>query len=1053
MTKLFLLSINRWQQSLTFASAVLYGSDREVFFIDPQQIDQDIAALAILMERMSVDLIDLTGIEAVGISLTAAGLKYNQDPLAGNTGWQNLTGYFDQPKGICTAATSSPPDCLKAAAMAVRLGYYFFALEHKEQAEDLASQKLPLVWFGSRDRLQEIVSADHADAFLCLADDFEALDYLKQEGCMVDYLVILNSADLFKETEQGSCLGDLWVRGLSLLAVILASYRRIYIFDAAAANPDSRDIEIQVNKMVQKAGIKPRFQAVLASPSVVPFIYEEKKALGAITEEMVRDIHVRLNNDLFFDLAEGRLMQHNPGGLSMQLISTKRYSEIQERSAQKGNDVLIVSTPYVDTGIIFSTDEALIGSQLLPLLEDAGYNINLLQYREAHYRKVSEALARSDYFLFTGHGGPEGLHTHGRTLNRADLPTMPPLVAYASACSTVALVPHWYSTNEGIEWQGVPVDSRQVIGLSFVEKGAICFVGGATIEDLQYTTSTYSVFMEALLLKGLSVGEAVQEIRHVISLYSATLLQKNPEAYRKYRWGTANAIHQQVLLGDPAFTPATHKYTAAALPQSLEGAETLKRITVEIPEDRWQRSQASINKKDPSRHYYRCRNVEVITPYGEDVFSWGDYYRIAPDAKNISESAVKSSFLHMSLDLPSGSAPQSLKLVEAELGESECLLCGEAVEHDLTPLEAMQKFKLPYLLQPPIELNMENGWAFCTELHEDYIRLRWLVPLLLIDEKSRSAYPLKKFTFQVESVPAQIFKGRVINQTANHTFVVFAGYPQSDQEEINLKGLMKTTVATALSGSDGIFEITCPQDAALVLHEQFPLYDLLEDYDAFRKEVYPLKADHTISVELFPAEKIKLKGYFFDAGTGKVLQGVIIRIFRGEQDPVGDPLIEAYAGETVSGDKGEFSFELPAGKYILYAAAELDGKKYKSGEWALKLRAGEELNRIFSLDQAAIISGKVSYQGFQPADPPAIALKRYPKAEGEGALVKVPVNRDGRYVCLVSFQDRFSIILEEEGWQAINDTNSDQGYKLSPQEVLERNYLLIPEMDDQEGTP
>ena len=1053
MIKIYLLSVDQWLGSLPLASAVLNAADREVCFVDPQQFDQEIEQLSLLANRLPVEFIDATGSNQIATALSAAGFKSHVGQPAGDYDWVQLVESFGTPKGFCAASAGSASDCLKAAVIAVRLGYYFLPLQPAGGHADAIPSGVSLVWYGNKTGLHDAVGAEASTDFLTISNDSEATAFLAAEGCLIDYLVILNSADLFRDMERGDCLGKLWVRGLSLLAVILASYRRIYIFDAAAANPDSRDIEIQVTKMVQKTGIKPRFQAVLASPAVVPFIYEEKKALGAVTEEMVRDIHVRLNNDLFFDLAEGRLMQHNPGGLSMQLISTKRYSEIQERSAQKGNDVLIVSTPYVDTGIIFSTDEALIDSQLLPLLEDAGYNINLLQYREAHYRKVSEALARSDYFLFTGHGGPEGLHTHGRTLNRADLPTMPPLVAYASACSTVALVPHWYSTNEGIEWQGVPVDSRQVIGLSFVEKGAICFVGGATIEDLQYTTSTYSVFMEALLLKGLSVGEAVQEIRHVISLYSATLLQKNPEAYRKYRWGTANAIHQQVLLGDPAFTPAADKYSAAALPQSLEGSETLKRITVEIPEARWQRSQASINKKDPSRHYYRCRNVEVITPYGEDVFSWGDYYRIAPDAKNISESAVKSSFLHMSLDLPSGFVPKSLKLVEAELGESECLLCGEAVEHDLTPLEAMQKFKLPYLLQPPIELNMENGWAFCTELHEDYIRLRWLVPLLLIDEKSRSAYPLKKFTFQVESVPAQIFEGRVINQTANHTFVVFAGYPQSDQEEINLKGLMKTTVAAALSGSDGIFEITCPQDAALVLHEQFPLYDLLEDYDAFRKEVYPLKADHTISVELFPAEKIKLKGYFFDAGTGKVLQGVIIRIFRGEQDPVGDPLIEAYAGETVSGNKGEFLFELPAGKYILYAAAEIDGKKYKSGEWALKLREGEELNRIFSLDQAVIVSGKVSYQGFQPADPPAIALKRYPKAEGEGALVKVPVNRDGRYVCLVSFQDRFSIILEEEGWQAINDTNSDQGYKLSPQEVLERNYLLIPEMDDQEGTP
>ncbi|MCJ7806821.1 MAG: hypothetical protein MUP57_04670, partial [Clostridia bacterium] len=137
-------------------------------------------------------------------------------------------------------------------------------------------------------------------------------------------------------------------------------------------------------------------------------------------------------------------------------------------------------------------------------------------------------------------------------------------------------------------------------------------------------------------------------------------------------------------------------------------------------------------------------------------------------------------------------------------------------------------------------------------------------------------------------------------------------------------------------------------------------------------------------------------------------------------------------------------------KYILYAAAEDGGRRYKSAEWVIKLRKGEEFNSVFSLSQAAIVRGKVRFQGYTPPDPAVIALKRYPKAESEEVLAKVPVDRDGSYQCLVDFQDRFSIVLEEEGWKAIKDTNAEKGYKLAPQEVLERDYLLTPAEEDEE---
>ncbi|HSW35907.1 MAG TPA: C25 family cysteine peptidase, partial [Candidatus Limnocylindrales bacterium] len=1023
---------------------------REVYFIDPDRLDEETEALALLAARIPMTFVNTTGLEEIVPSIVNTGSEWRSDPLGGRSDFNSTVARFGQPKGICAAAADSPVDSLKAATLAVRLGFYFIALSVTEYLPLASVKDLPLIWIGSANSLENIVEPVLKEKWTIIEDDCQMLSFMENSGLASDYLVLYNSADLMWDTDRGESLGELWTKGLSLQLLILASYRPVFPFDAQSEEPDPQVIEKNMQTMVRQTGLKPRFQVVLASPATIPFFYAEKKGIGSVTEEMIRDIHLRLNADLLFDLAEGRLMQNSCGGVSAQLISTKRFKEIQSYLNRSGRDVLIVATPHVETGIIFSTDDALIDAQLTPLLKDAGFNVRQLRDRDAHYKKVSSALAETDFFLYTGHGGPEGLHTHGRSLERLDLPLLPPLVAYASACSTVGLVPYWYSTDEGLTWEGVPVDSRQVIGLSFVEKGAICFVGGATIEDLQYTTSTYSVFMEALLLKGLSVGEAVQEMRHVISLHALTLLQKNPEAYRKYRWGTANALHQQVLLGDPAFVPVCRKHTGAAMPASYEGAAPLERLTVEIPEERWQRSSATVQTMEASKYYYRCRYVEEITPYGEDIFSWGDYYRVAPDARNISETAVKSSFLHLSHDLPPGMAPRSLTLVDAEAGEGECLLCGEEAYQLLTPVEAMRKFKLPYLLQPPIELNMEKGWAFISERTENFIRIRWLAPLLLIDEVYRSAIPLKKFTFQIESEPEVLIKGKITNHEPDLSYMVCAGYYEEDRQ---IKGDIMTRfncTAAALTGEDGTFELSCTPETVLIVQEQYPLYELPEKFAAFRRTVYTPDQSGTAAIELEPVAKVKLDAHIYDSLTGEALPGALIRVFRGEHDPVGDVLIEAYAAETITGSRGEFSLDLPAGNYLLYAVAAPGARRYKSAEWVLKLREGEKCNRVYALDQAGIVRGRITFEGYKPPEPPVIELKRFPNIEGSNALSKLPARRDGSYECLVSYQDRFQVIIEEEGRQYIYDNDEGNGYRLEPQEVLERDYCLRPDPGQEE---
>ncbi len=1046
MNEVYLLPVQRPLVSLIMATALFRAGDREAVFLDSSSPDTEMEALKMLAASLESSFIDLTADVGVQAALQNAGLKFEALPDFSPSEPSLLIERFGRPGGWVMAAADNPADCLKAALLAVRLGCYFMPLGMKDRLPGPIGTAESLYFLGREESLQALIGKAQAAPVHILADHGDFLNCLKQNELDSEYLVLYNSADLEGETSRGDCLGKLWVKGLSLTTLILASYRALVPFDAATTEPVAAEIEAKLNRMVKDTGLKPRFLAVTASPAVIPFFYEEKKAIGAVTEEMVRDIHVPLNNDLFFDLAEGRLMQHSPAGLSVQLIRTKRYQQIQAQAGREGQELLVISTPHVDSGIIFAGDQALLDCQLIPPLSEAGYRIKVLQGEEAHYRKVAEALTRADFVLYSGHGGPEGLHTHGRSLNRDDLALLPPQVVYTSACSTVALVPHWYSSTEGLAWEGVAVDSEQVIGLSFVEKGALCFIGGATIEDLQYSTSIYGIFMEALLLKGLSVGEALLATRHYISLFAATLLQKNPAAYNRYRWGTANAIHQQILLGDPAFKPLQKLKDSCKLPRQVEKAgQNEITLTVDIPATRWRRAGASVNEKEASKHYYRCRRIEVDSPYGEDIVSWGDYYRVAPDADNISDSAVMSSFIQLAVELPSGTAPRSLLLTGVEALESRCLLCDKEVEPQGDLLAATRTFRLPYLLQPPVLLDMGDGWPFSLEVAEPLQRLHWLAPLLIIDEKERRATRLKKLIFKIELVPCNTVKGKIEKSAESCSYLIGVGFKTAGQEKKAESASTLTGAVYALPGKDGSFALNCAGGDALTLYQQFPLYDLLEAYEPPEAGIIPLESAGMVRINPGKQPSLNLKGRLLDSISGKPVAGGLVRVFRGEEDPVGDPLIEAYAAEATSDAEGAFCLALPAGKYMLAAAASQPGLRYKSGRWPVELKEGEDSYRLFALDQAALVRGQVILSGYQPPEPVGVALKRFPRVEGQGSLTRVPLKRDGSFECLVSFQERFFIQIEEEGWQPVEDDNEGKGYKLDPQEVLLRNYTLQEE--------
>ena len=1049
MLEVYILPNRIESEILSLAVAVLGNQNREVIFIDPGHMEKELEPLIILNSRLPLQLIDASGAIEVNTALKQAGLSYSSFDLKQAANGVALTKLFGTPRGYCLASVNSVSHCLQAAAGAIRLGCGFISIGTAGLADDLPPG-VPLYWFGSRHELVQAVGTDGAADFVVVDSYKTMLNCFEQAGLQSDYLILYNSADLADETKTGDCLGNLWVKGLSLSLLTLAAYRNVFPYDARSDVPDPALIEKDLNNTVNHIGLKPDFLVVLASPAVIPFFYEEKKAITAWTEEMVRDIHVILNNDLFFDLAEGRLMQHSNAGLSVQLISTRRYRDIMEHLQRSGNDVLIVSTPHVDSGIIFASDDSLAEAQLVPLLEEAGYSLKQLKGTDAQYNLVGEALAGSDYFLYTGHGGPEGLHTHGHTLNRADLPQLPPMVTYTSACSTVAMVPHWCSVTEGLQWEGVAVDSRQVIGMAFVEKGALCYVGGATIEDLQYSTSIYSIFMEALLIKGMSVGEALRETRNFISLYAALLMLKKPEAYRKYRWGTANAIHQQVLLGDPAFRPQPQIKDNLKLPMKLEtvGKEQIS-LQVAIPGQRWRKVETAVNAAEASKYYYRSRNIEVVAPYGEDVISWGDYYRIAPDSENISERAIMSGFLTLKADLPPGQIPKKITLQDFKVAETYCLLCGNNVEKKTDVLQQAGKFKIPYLLQPPLELDMTEGWAFCAEWCDNHYRVHWLVPLLLINELDQRATRPAGFTFLIDTALAEKCSGHISGIEETAACVVTAGIAKEQevkQGEGSKLHLINSMVV--LSGPEGSFNIDCLPGAQLQLGEQFPLYGLLQSYRPLTGQLVDSSSDQPVTLVPAAPEDVRLNGRLLDSIDGTAIAGGLIRLFRGEPDPVGDPLIEAYVSEIFSAPDGTFTFSVPAGSYLLYAAAQVQDKRYKSREWVVNLKEGEDCFNNYTLDQAVIISGKVTYQGYCPPDPAGLAVKRFPPVAGAGSLTKIPVDRNGRFECLVSFQNRFQIVLEEEGYSKIEDTNDGKGYKLAAQERLERHYTLMREEKD-----
>jgi hypothetical protein len=1041
--KILILSVNRWQESLVLSTWALQ-SGQDIFLLNPDHQEEETRALEHLAARLPCRFVDACGAPGVTASLKSITLPEDLNTLSpAALKYPQLKKHFGTPKGLVFCSGDSVQKCLFAAVLAVRMGYALLPYSCREELGHLLQEvnrhhepvpELPQIVLDAGGLQEEESKFPHVHF---LQDDTAAFRYIERGGA--DYLLLMNSADITGPEKQGSSLGEMQVKGLSLLAPLVASYRKVYPFDAATLQPEPLEIEEKLNARMQDQGIAPAYKATLASPGYLPFIVQKNRAIGSETEEMVRDMHLRLNDDLFFDVAEGRLFQSTPGGLSLQILSTKYYHELKKPE----NKALVVTTPHVEKGIIFATDEALIGCQLEPLLTEAGIEVTLLEQKESNPEAVSKALKDSTYFLYTGHGGPESLNTHGRYLTRDELPFLPPLVAYASACSTTYLRPHLFSASDGLDWEELDIDGRDIIGLAMVEKGAVCFVGGATTEDLQYSTSIYSIFMEALLIKGFSVGEALLETQNFISLYAQILKQKAPGTWKDYTFGTANAIHQQILLGDPALIPCPG-------PKNLPFRKEIREIpggcsiTVTIPEKRWQRVKSGVNPTKPTRSYYKSREMEVISPFGTGVVSWGDFYPVAPDADGITDTAIMSSFLHMSLDLPPGIAPLSLHLTDAAASRRECLAC-HSEDKDFPAGEAkalFEDFRMPFLMLPSLRLDMRKGWPFALETRRDATRVHWLVPLLVIDERRRTAHKAEKLSFSLKTAPGAFLTGqvKVPGFTRPGCLVVTAGLlPEDGGTSPRLNAL-----AQSLTRKDGSFKIFCAREAkAITVDQSFPLFDLPSDFKPFSAGTWQADFQGRADISLSDVEYTRLKGKVIDSMTAKPVNGAILRVWRGKYDPHGDPLLEAFAGEATTGSDGSFLLLLAPGDYILSAAARDGSTLYKSSHRTMTIEGDGESHHIMMLmDQAVYLQGRITFQDPPLLFPATVKVRRYPEKDKIETLAMVPARKDGTFECIVSFQDRFCIVIEEEGRPPLRDTNQGKGYRLEPGEALEREYRL-----------
>jgi hypothetical protein len=958
-------------------------------------------------------------------------------------------------RGVVLFPAHSPSWAIKGAALATRLGYLAWPLEETSGFAYAAPAEIPVLVLGEAagglgDKLQ-------GREFRHLPSDHAVADYLAEIGKPARYVVLVNSADLEPSSSTGVSMGTAWVRGLSLLAPQLASYREALVLDAHSSRPEPHEIERTLNQRVHEARLVPEYLAVLAAPGAIPFISDADMRFPP-GEDATRELHLRLNNDLFFDVAEGRIFGQTAGKVSLQLLSTKHHARLHGAFRSRA---LIFSRPHVEGGVTFALDEAVGRTQLRPVLEKAGLSVTELYDQNCSPRQIAEHLPGAGLMMYAGHGHPEALATHEAPLYAEFLPEqIAPGVVYACACSTMYPKPVRFSSDGGFSAEEEATPFAEQIGPAFVDRGALAFVGGLTAEDVLLNTPMYVAFMQALVLKGLSVGQAVRFARNHTLTHMAVMSQRAPATYNAYRETVAEAVQQQVLLGDPAFRP--YPGTAAArLPVATAAAgDEAVSVTLSLPAERWLRTTVKVDEGKQNKEFHRARSLEAWLPVGEDVFNWGENYTVAKAADGAADKGVMGAYVRLSADLPAGRVPVSLTLERVAATPQECLLCGST--HPVA--EAAAKFTkhvIPFMgKEAPVAHDQCKGWAFATEECPTGLRVHWLVPALVIDDATRQAIRLESAMFRLEHRPGVLAQGRLDLERSggggtgmpgamegtrgllpDDLLLSFGPVQAAEADDdaqaqpADSKAKQLSVIAQTLSGPDGHWSCWLPAGAAVGLRVDTPMPVYRHVMEAPLSYAPATVTDMTAPLKAPDIGTVR--GAVVDGFTGRPLPGARVRLWRGK---AGDRTVfEGFVGEARADAQGHFAFTVPVGSYLVRTAHRTD-LRYFAGKGSVTVFKGRDAAVLVPMEPGALLTGRVEWAG--PYRPKHAGIKLLEHGSKDEVLGFGSIRRDGSFVVLVPVTRPFDVQIWPEGFDRLLDDSGGEGYHPAPGDVLTKSYTV-----------
>lgn len=955
-----------------------------------------------------------------------------------------VTAELPAARGAVLFPAHSPSWAIKAGALAARLGYVAWPVEEAEGFARAAPPQCEVLVVGEAPgNLQDALQGR---SWRHLAGDRAVAVFLAERAGGVDYVVLVNSADLQPPAYHEEGLGGVWTHSLSLLASSLSAFRPALVLDARSPRPDARAIEATLNQKVRDVELRPQYLCILGSPGSVPLIYEPLVEAADGAQEPARDIHLRLDHDLFFDCAEGRIYALSTARASLQVLTTRYYGDLG--GAWRTRALLAAHPDAAGPGSL-AVDEAVARAQLAPLLAQAGFKV-----ADAHGRACTRAglrreLAQAGLFLYAGPGNQLEFTTRGRPFYAADVPDLPPAVAVASSGSSMRPRPFLVSGDGGHSVSPEPVAAQEVIGPALVERGAVAAIGALSEVDPLIGTPMYVALLQSLVLRGETLGMAVRAARNEALLRAQVMNQQDRRALRAHRRWLAESIGQIQLLGDPAFAPYAAAPAAGPERSAVEADGALE-VSVSIPASAWHHTELPDGPDG--------RVLLAWQPAVEGAISYGEAFPVAADPAGRSAQAILGAYLHLTADLPPGRAAERLELTAAEMAPSECLLCHRERALPGQPLALLQQFELHFQSgRPDVQHDYRDGWSFAVEERPGGgLRAHWLVPALLVHGPTRSALQVRRVAFRLHHGPAVRLHGRLGAdpgaRLAPHALLTFAR-PGA------VAGGRLGAVAQCLSGPEHAFAIWLPQgEWDLKVAAPFPLYDFCfqaatgyQFRTASGIQVHPPEAaahpggqagsDQMLLHPLPPPVPGVLQGTVVDLVGGKPLENAEVRVWQGGEAG-GRPFANALVAQLRTDPLGRFRLDVPPGEYLIVAHTRTEHKYFKAHAPA-RVYAGRTAPVVIALEPGATVRGQVQYRGkYQPRLSRLWAAVASSRARGY--VSHATVRRSGEFELLVPTTRPFALVMHPDGFRPWRDDNGGKGHWLAAGEEIERSVVLEP---------